>query len=251
MRLLDELHSGASGVWESTVDGAAGAGRLGGQSQAGGATAAGDGSGGAVSQALAEPAGGGARIYPYLLKGSGDHRSGPGVVQRHHVCADGLWVHVSGGGDGLVEPVCAGVGVVQHAGSRVLYSGVGSGAGPRTRGTADLQHRSGLPVHQRGYIDAVESAGVEVSMDGRGRWIDNRFIERLWRSVKYEDIYRQDYGDGLAAGRGLAHGSSITTRSDRTSPWRMPRPPSGIFRPRTTAGAPPTWEAMKSELTAR
>jgi len=32
-----------------------------------------------------------------------------------------------------------------------------------------------------GFIDAVQSAGVEVSMDGRGRWIDNRFIERLWR----------------------------------------------------------------------
>ena len=41
-------------------------------------------------------------------------------------------------------------------------------------------------------------------MDGRGRYLDNRFIERLWRSVKYEDIYLQDYGDGLAAGRGLA-----------------------------------------------
>jgi putative transposase len=54
-----------------------------------------------------------------------------------------------------------------------------------------------------GFIDAVQSAGVEVSMDGRGRWIDNRFIERLWRSVKYEDVYLNDYGDGLSAGRGL------------------------------------------------
>jgi putative transposase len=54
-----------------------------------------------------------------------------------------------------------------------------------------------------GFIDAVQSAGVEVSMDGRGRWMDNRFIERLWRSLKYEDVYINDYGDGLAAGRGL------------------------------------------------
>lgn len=53
-------------------------------------------------------------------------------------------------------------------------------------------------------MEAVESAGVDVSMDGRGRWIDNRFIERLWRSVKQEDIYVQDYGDGLTAQRGLA-----------------------------------------------
>ena len=55
-----------------------------------------------------------------------------------------------------------------------------------------------------GFIDAVQSAGVEVSMDGRGRWIDNRFIERLWRSVKQEDIYLQDYVDGLDAHRGLS-----------------------------------------------
>ncbi len=53
------------------------------------------------------------------------------------------------------------------------------------------------------FIEAVESAGVKVSMDGRGRWMDNRFIERLWRSVKTEDIYLKDYLDGLAARRGL------------------------------------------------
>ena len=54
------------------------------------------------------------------------------------------------------------------------------------------------------YLEAVESAGVDVSMDGRGRWIDNRFIERLWRSVKQEDIYLQDYSSGLDAQRGLS-----------------------------------------------
>jgi putative transposase len=54
------------------------------------------------------------------------------------------------------------------------------------------------------YLEAVESAGVDVSMDGRGRWIDDRLIERLWRSVKQEDIYPQDYASGLDAHRGLA-----------------------------------------------
>lgn len=54
------------------------------------------------------------------------------------------------------------------------------------------------------FLEAVESAGVDVSMDGRGRWIDNRFIERLWRSVKQEDIYPQDYGDGQKAQIGLS-----------------------------------------------
>ena len=40
-------------------------------------------------------------------------------------------------------------------------------------------------------------------MDGRGRFSDNIFIERLWRSVKYEEVYLHDYADGLEAVRGL------------------------------------------------
>jgi putative transposase len=39
----------------------------------------------------------------------------------------------------------------------------------------------------------LESAGVSVSMDGRGRCLDNVFVERLWRSVKYEDVYLKGY----------------------------------------------------------
>ena len=70
------------------------------------------------------------------------------------------------------------------------------------------------------FIDAVESAGVDVSMDGRGRWIDNRFIERLWRSAKYEDSYLQDYGDGLRPDAGWAGGLTAIIRNVRTSRGR-------------------------------
>ena len=45
--------------------------------------------------------------------------------------------------------------------------------------------------------------GVRISMDGRGRALDNVFIERLWRSVKYEDIYLREYADGHALHAGL------------------------------------------------
>jgi putative transposase len=40
----------------------------------------------------------------------------------------------------------------------------------------------------------LEEAGIAVSQDGRGRALDNVFVERLWRSVKYEDIYIKNYG---------------------------------------------------------
>jgi putative transposase len=43
------------------------------------------------------------------------------------------------------------------------------------------------------YTDRLEEAGIAVSRDGRGRALDNVFVERLWRSVKYEDIYIKDY----------------------------------------------------------
>lgn len=44
------------------------------------------------------------------------------------------------------------------------------------------------------FTDRVEAAGAQVSMDGRGRALDNVFVERLWRSVKYEEVYLHDYG---------------------------------------------------------
>jgi len=45
------------------------------------------------------------------------------------------------------------------------------------------------------WIETLKTAKVRISMDGKGRWIDNVFIERLWRSLKYEDIYLREYLD--------------------------------------------------------
>lgn len=53
------------------------------------------------------------------------------------------------------------------------------------------------------YIDILEQAGVQVSMDGRGRALDNIFTERLWRTVKYEDVFPSSYQNLQAAERGL------------------------------------------------
>lgn len=49
----------------------------------------------------------------------------------------------------------------------------------------------------------LTAAGIAISMDGRGRWMDNVFIERLWRSLKYEDIYLKGYADGREARAGI------------------------------------------------
>ena len=95
------------------------------------------------------------------------------------------------------------------------------------------------------FVDAVESAGVEVSMDGRGRWIDNRFIERLWRTVKYEDIYLQDYGGGLDAGRGLARYFDRYNQERPHQALGYATPAGVYFDPQAHGGQPRSWEAMR------
>ncbi len=56
----------------------------------------------------------------------------------------------------------------------------------------------------RDFTGTLERSGIRISMDGRGRWMDNVFIERLWRSLKYEDIYLKAYADGREAKAGIA-----------------------------------------------
>lgn len=53
------------------------------------------------------------------------------------------------------------------------------------------------------FTEVLTDAGVRISMDGRGRWMDNVFIERLWRSMKYECIYLHAYETGSEARAGI------------------------------------------------
>lgn len=49
------------------------------------------------------------------------------------------------------------------------------------------------------FTEQLKSHGIKISMDGRGRYLDNIFIERLWRTVKYEEVYLKGYSNGLEA----------------------------------------------------
>jgi putative transposase len=61
----------------------------------------------------------------------------------------------------------------------------------------------GVQFTAQAWTQRLERAGVQVSMDGRGRCLDNVFVERLWRSVKYEDIYLHGYETVPALAQGL------------------------------------------------
>jgi putative transposase len=49
------------------------------------------------------------------------------------------------------------------------------------------------------FTDRLKADDIAISMDGRGRYLDNIFVERLWRSVKYEEVYLHAYENGLEA----------------------------------------------------
>ena len=53
------------------------------------------------------------------------------------------------------------------------------------------------------FTDVLKAAGIRISMDGTGRWMDNVFIERLWRSLKYECVYLSEFANGLQARTGI------------------------------------------------
>lgn len=73
-----------------------------------------------------------------------------------------------------------------------------------TRGCPDIFNTDqGSQFTSEGFTAPLIAACVAISMDGRGRALDNVFIERLWRSVKYEDIYLKDYATGADLMEGL------------------------------------------------
>ncbi len=59
----------------------------------------------------------------------------------------------------------------------------------------------GSQFTSQAFTGVLRDAGIKISMDGRGRYLDNIFIERLWRSLKYECIYLKDMTDGFVAQR--------------------------------------------------
>lgn len=87
----------------------------------------------------------------------------------------------------------------------------------------------GVQFTSQAFTSRLEERGVAISMDGRGRVFDNIFIERLWRTVKYEDVYLRDYQTVPELQRGLTdyfhfycherHHQSL----DRRTPWDVYR----------------------------
>jgi putative transposase len=83
------------------------------------------------------------------------------------------------------------------------------------------------------FTDALKGAGVAISMDGRGRCLDNIFIERLWRSLKYEAVYLHELTDGFKAERVIGEWIEFynTERPHSALDGRTPAEAHGAKRP--------------------
>ena len=78
------------------------------------------------------------------------------------------------------------------------------------------------------FTGRLAAVGTRISMDGRGRALDNVFVERLWRTVKYEDLYLRDYVDGVAVRAGLQRYFRFYNRQ-RPHQALEQRPPAEVY----------------------
>jgi putative transposase len=146
--------------------------------------------------------GAGHRVYPYLLRGVAVER--PGQVWSAditYVPLPGGFMYLAATIDWYSRLVVAWRLSNTLDGSfcqEMLEAALATGT-PEVFNTDQ-----GAQFTARAFTERVEAAGVRVSMDGRGRCLDNVFVERLWRSVKYEDVYLRGYESVPELDRGLA-----------------------------------------------
>jgi putative transposase len=83
----------------------------------------------------------------------------------------------------------------------------------------------GVQFTSAAFADELASRGVRISMDGKGRYLDNIFIERLWRSLKYEEVYIKAYGSVAEARRSLGEWLAFynDVRPHQSLEYRTPR----------------------------
>jgi len=143
------------------------------------------------------------RIYPYLLRGLV-------IDQPNQVWAmDTTYIPMRQGFVYLTA-------VLDWASRRVLAWRVSNSlaADSCVEALEEAIHRYGAPqimntdqgsqYTSSAFIGVLESNGIRISMDGKGCWRDNVFVERLWRSIKYEEVYLHGYDSVTTAKAGIA-----------------------------------------------
>src|SRR5271155_4262233 len=177
-------------------------GRPWGQPQAGAAADAGDGDRGAGSAPRHEQSRAGAQDIPLPAARPEDCRAEPRVGGRRDLHPDGVRLPLSGGDHRLGQPGGSGMAAVEHQRCEFLRGALEE-ALLRFGKPRIFNSDQGSTFTAEAFTGKLVTAGVEISMDGRGRFMDNIFIERLWRSIKYEEVHLKAYADGCEARAGI------------------------------------------------
>ena len=134
----------------------------------------------------------GHKIYPYLLRDLD-------ITRANHVWASDITYLP------MAKGFCYLVAIMDWASRRVLawrlsntldvsFCTEALEEAIRKHGVPDIFNSDqGSQFTSEAFTDILKSHDIKISMDGRGRWMDNVFIERLWKSVKYEDVYLKAY----------------------------------------------------------
>ena len=143
------------------------------------------------------------KIYPYLLRGLD-------IKEANSVwCADITYIPMARG-------FCYLVAIMDWASRKVLSWRLSNtlDASFCTEALEEALAKYGTPeifntdqgsqFTSDDFIGVLEGHDISISMDGKGRWMDNVFVERLWRTVKYECIYLHDFATVRALEAGLA-----------------------------------------------
>jgi len=143
------------------------------------------------------------KIYPYLLRGLE-------ITRANHVWATDI-TYIP-----MAKGFCYLVAIMDWASRCVLAWRLSNtlDASFCTEALEEAISRYGTPeifnsdqgsqFTSEAFTDILNTHGIRISMDSRGRWVDNVFVERLWRSVKYEEVYLKSYGSLTEARRELA-----------------------------------------------
>ena len=173
-------------------------------------------------------------VYPYLLRGLAIDRS------NQVWCADITYVPLAKGFVYLIA-------VMDWFSRRVLAwrlsTGLDTGFCVEALQEALDRHGSpeifnsdqGVQFTSAAFTGVLAASGVRISMDGKGRYLDNIFIERLWRSLKYEDIYIKAYASVPEARRGIDGWLSFYN-NERLHQALGYRTPCEVFRATVSCG---------------
>lgn len=167
------------------------------------------------------------KVYPYLLRGMA-------IEQPNQVwCADITYIPMAKGFVYLVA-------VMDWFSRRVLAwrLSIGMDTDFCVEALQEAMARFGQPdvfntdqgvqFTSAAFLDELEGCGVRISMDGKGRFLDNIFIERLWRSLKYEEVFIKAYGSIAEARRSI--GAWLSFYNDERPHQALDyRTPSQVF----------------------